>query len=372
MPNDPQNQASKELPSTDIFANLIGGEELHVPDWPIYDHIITHCKSIKGLAEYLIYVRFILERSAGHINRPQWHNRITILQLLKMKTDNLSRYESQWIDDGWLLKHEGGGRESSHRALGRQFNHIRLQYGGGQNCPAGRTGNQIQIGSSTPPQVEGSTPPQVEGSTPPQVEGSTPPQVEGTNPNNPNPNQVKPNDLNGGGITRARAYDRTNGLGRKDPPPPFEGVQDSVPENSVLQTQIQNSPVENSPVQKRTVQFSLSEREAGDIFDTLRARQKLGNIKREYAKDIPGWRKIFQKVWNGIPKEQIEAEVDLLSRLRGSIPKDAKAIRRAILELQALSLDDTPRAKTPDELKAEFEAQQEYIAERGSLDDIPF
>jgi hypothetical protein len=177
MSNSPENQAPSELPSQNIFANLIGGPDLHVPDWAIYDHIIPHGQSIKGGMEYLIYVRFILEKSAGRINRAQWHSRSTILKLLKMKTDNLSRYEPQWIADGWLLKYEGGGRDNSHRALGRQFDHIRIRF---YNHPKNGRSNYPH----TSPQSEGRSYPH----TYPQSEGRPYPQSEGSNPNNLNPN----------------------------------------------------------------------------------------------------------------------------------------------------------------------------------------
>jgi hypothetical protein len=116
----------------DIFANLIGGPDLCVYDWndwmDIHHHIIDHCKEIKGLAHYLLYVDFVLEQSGGFINRPQLHDRETISKVMQLSGNNLSRYERQWIADGWLLKHKGGGRYTSMRALGHQFDHVRTQW----------------------------------------------------------------------------------------------------------------------------------------------------------------------------------------------------------------------------------------------------
>jgi hypothetical protein len=332
MINTPENQAPSELPSQNIFANLIGGPELHVHDWQILDHIISNGKKIKGLAEYLLYVRFILKKSTGKINRPQWHSRATIMDIVGMRDNHFPRYEQQWLQDGWLMKSEGGGRETSKRALGWQFNHIRIGFY-----------NPIQIESSTPSQFGSSTPSQF-GSSPPSKFGNSPPSQFGEpNPNNLNPNDFNPNDLkpnNGGGNNN---NDQTNEVDKKDPPPPLKREK-----------------------------LSLSESKAGDIFDELRDLKKLRNRKPEYAADRSGWIKIIQDVWGCSQTEQIKAEMDLICRMRGSIPKDAKMIRKAISDAQTLSFEDKPKQKSHAEYMQELEEHKAYIEENGSFDDMPF
>jgi hypothetical protein len=175
MSNTPRNQAPSELPSQNIFANLIGGPDLHVPDWLIHKHIRANGLKIKGLGHYQLYVDFILEKSAGRINRPQWHSRKTLTEIMQLSGNNLSRYEPSWIADGWLLKDESGGRGSSHRALGRQFDHIRIKSYNTPQSGGGYKPNQIHFESSYK-------------SNQIHFESSDQIHIESPNPNNLNPN----------------------------------------------------------------------------------------------------------------------------------------------------------------------------------------
>jgi hypothetical protein len=118
---------NKNKTTPDIFANLIGGPDLYcIEQGDIFRHIHANGLKIKGLAHYLLYVDFILEECDGYINTPQLHSRETISKIMQLNGKHLSRYEPQWIADGWLLKHESsGGRYTSMRGLGHQFDHIR-------------------------------------------------------------------------------------------------------------------------------------------------------------------------------------------------------------------------------------------------------
>lgn len=178
-----QSQDSSVLPSQNIFMNLFGGEDLHVNDWVVFDHIISHGKTIRGLAEFLLYVRFILEKSAGRINRPQWHCSKSICEVLDVSPRHLRKLEENWVQNGWIIKVDRLGT-TNERTLGNQFDAIRLKsFNLGSFDPEGeddliRRGRIKSSGGGGP---------------------NGPP-----NPNNPNPNdlklhEVKPRKLNNKG-----------------------------------------------------------------------------------------------------------------------------------------------------------------------------
>lgn len=148
-----QVETSPLLPSTDILKNLIGGPELHVPDWLVWKHIHKNCRDIPALPQFILWTDYVLEKSAGRINRGQVHCRETIAQTMGIAAKNIWRYESQWIEAGWMLKNESGGRVPSQRTLGRQFDHIRMVYAS-SNRPQVEASSQKT--SSNPPQVEAS------------------------------------------------------------------------------------------------------------------------------------------------------------------------------------------------------------------------
>lgn len=181
-----QVETSPLLPSTDIFQNLIGGEELHVPDWLIWKHIHKNCLTIPGLPHFILWAEHVLEKSCGRINRPQWHCRDTMMKTMQMKGNNLSRFESQWIESGWMRKIDSGGRVPAKRVLGWQFDGIRTQYAlnpiqieaGCVNNETTQEANPIQIESSNPIQIESGCAP-------------NPIQIESPNPNLLVPNQKK-------------------------------------------------------------------------------------------------------------------------------------------------------------------------------------
>lgn len=181
-----QVETSPLLPSTDILQNLIGGPELHVPDWLVWKHIHKNSLAITGLPHFILWVDHILEKSSGRINRPQWHCRDTMMKTMQMKGNNLSRFESAWIESGWIRKVDSGGRVPSKRVLGWQFDFIRIQYcvnpiqieAGCANSKLSQTSNPIQIESSNPIQNESGCDP-------------NPIQIESPNPNLLLPNQIK-------------------------------------------------------------------------------------------------------------------------------------------------------------------------------------
>ena len=154
--NQAQSKAHKAF--IEYFSNQVPGSiDLHVTDGPILMRIIDHFDEIPGVGFLLKYTAHILRVSAGRINRPQWHSRASIMDLMKMSGNNLSRYESKWEADGWIIKHEIKGK-GAYRLFGIRFNDLRMK----ATLPQIGGSTQIQNGSSTPIQIESSTPIQIE------------------------------------------------------------------------------------------------------------------------------------------------------------------------------------------------------------------
>jgi hypothetical protein len=146
------------------------------------------------------------------------------------------------------------------------------------------------------------------------------------------PNKKNLKNINGGGTRE-----------QNEEPPPFEGSFNS-----------------------------LSDQRAGDLFDTFRDHRKLGNKTRNYAPDIEGWKRVFKQTWHGALSEQIEDDRDLLLRMSNRLPKNADQLRSLVLEARQILEESPKQSKTSEEVEAEQIAHQQMIAERGSLDDIPF
>jgi hypothetical protein len=123
-------------------------ESLHVPDYHVINLLIENANEIPGFAFLLRYAKFILEKSAGHINRYQWHSRDTICEAMQIQKPHLARYESKWLEAGWLSKIESKGRIPSKRLLGPKFDGVREACCASSNRYQDGTSNRYQPGTS--------------------------------------------------------------------------------------------------------------------------------------------------------------------------------------------------------------------------------
>lgn len=164
-------------------------ESLHVPDYHVINLLIENANEIPGFAFLLRYAKFLLEKSAGHINRYQWHSRDTICEAMQIQKPHLARYESKWLEAGWLSKIESKGRTPSKRLLGPKFDGVREAYSMSSNRYQDGTSNRYQPGTCN------------------RYQPGT------TNPNNLNQNKIKPHSDDD---SRAHAYDQTNESVKKD------------------------------------------------------------------------------------------------------------------------------------------------------------
>ncbi len=155
MPDNSLQSQAQTVFEKEFSKSIAGPFDLQVTDGAVLRIIGEHAHEIDGLAFFLSYVTHILKVSAGQINRPQWHSRGSIVEIMKMSGNNLSRYERKWIADGWLMVKTDNGK-GAFRILGNRFNNVRL------TCIQIESSTQIQIESSTCIQNESRTQIQIE------------------------------------------------------------------------------------------------------------------------------------------------------------------------------------------------------------------